>query len=78
MDTTILKTHITELLATIKDERFLQSVNAMIQAYVADVSLSQEEKAAIDEGLKDIEEGRTRTHEQVKQNTKNRYPNLWK
>jgi len=77
MDTTTLKTHITELLATIEDERFLQSVNAMIQAYVADVPLSQEEKAAIDEGLNDIEEGRTLTNEQVKQNMKKRYPNLF-
>lgn len=40
--------------------------------------LSKEQKAAIDEGINDLEEGRISSHEQVMEETKKRYPNLHK
>lgn len=41
-------------------------------------TLTKAQKEAIDEGLRDLEEGRTSSHEQVMEETKKRYPNLLK
>lgn len=76
MDKAILKDHIIELIGNIEDQRFLESMSAMLEAYVGKTALSPEEKAAIEEGLKDMEEGRTVSHEQLKKETASRYPNL--
>ena len=78
MDTTTLKSQINELLTTVEDERFLRSITAMLQAYVAEAPLvlSEEEKLAIDEGEQDVQAGRTLSHQKVKQNTQARYPHL--
>ena len=40
--------------------------------------LTKAQKKAIDQGLKDLEEGRVIPHQQVMQETKKRYPNLFK
>jgi predicted transcriptional regulator len=66
MDKAILKDHIIELIGNIEDQRFLESMSAMLEAYVGKVKLSDEEKAAVEEGLKDMEEGRTMSHEKMK------------
>lgn len=42
------------------------------------VSLSREEKDAIDKGLQSISEGRHRSHVEVKEESKRKYPNLFK
>jgi len=76
MDKAILRDHIIELIGNIEDQRFLESMSAMLEAYVGKTALSAEEKAAIEEGLKDMEEGRTISHEQLKKDTASRYPNL--
>lgn len=76
MDKAILKDHIIELIGTIEDQRFLESMRAMMEAYVGKVALSDEEKAAIAEGLKDMEEGKTISHDQLKKDTASRYLNL--
>lgn len=82
MEITTLKDHIADLLTTVDDERFLKSISAMLQTYLAGSTLSAEEKAAIDEGVRDVEAGRVVDHQQVKQNTQVRYPhlqpNVWK
>jgi len=41
-------------------------------------TLSKEQKEAINEGINDLEEGRISSHEQVREETKKRYPNLHK
>jgi hypothetical protein len=41
-------------------------------------TLTKAQKEGIDEGLRDLDEGRTSTHEQVMEETKKRYPNLLK
>jgi predicted transcriptional regulator len=76
MDKAILKDHIIELIGNIEDQRFLESMSAMLEAYVGKVKLSDEEKAAVEEGLKDMEEGKTVSHQQLKKDTASRYPNL--
>jgi len=76
MNKEILKSYIVELVGSIDDQRFLESMSAMLEAYVGKTALSAEEKAAIEEGLKDMEEGRTISHEQLKKDTASRYPNL--
>jgi predicted transcriptional regulator len=76
MDKAILKDHIIELIGNIEDQRFLESISAMLEAYAGKVKLSDEEKAAIEEGLKDMEEGKTVSHQQLKKDTASRYPNL--
>jgi predicted transcriptional regulator len=41
-------------------------------------TLTKAQKDAIDQGLRDLEEGRTSSHEEVMEETKKRYPNLLK
>ena len=41
-------------------------------------SLTKAQKKAIDEGILDLEEGRTIPHEQVVEETRRRYPDLFK
>ena len=84
MSTVTLKAQINELLNTVEDERFLQSITAMLRTYVAEetITLTSEEKAAIEKGLQDAEAGRLISHQQVKQNSQARYselnPKSWK
>ena len=84
MSTVTLKAQINELLNTVEDERFLQSITAMLRTYVAEetITLTSEEKAAIEKGLQDVEAGRLISHQQVKQNSQARYselnPKSWK
>ena len=78
MSTVTLKAQINELLNIVKDERFLQSITAMLRTYVAEetITLTSEEKAAIEKGLQDVEAGRLISHQQVKQNSQARYSGL--
>lgn len=77
MDAKTLKAQITELLMNVDDERFLQSLNAMLQSFVDDKStLTEEEKAALDKGLEDVKNGNVTTHQQITQRSKARYPDL--
>lgn len=41
-------------------------------------SLSKVQEVAIDQGLNDLDEGRVHSHEQVMEETRQRYPNLFK
>lgn len=41
-------------------------------------SLSKVQEVAIDQGLNDLDEGRVHLHEQVMEETRQRYPNLFK
>lgn len=77
MDNNALKAQITELLMNVEDERFLQSLNAMLQTFVDDkIVLTTEEKAAVKKGEEDAEAGNVVTHQQIMQKSKARYPNL--
>lgn len=54
------------------EERFFSNRSEFIRAAIRDaltptVKLSQEAREALEEGLKDIEEGRTHSHEEVKE-----------
>ena len=78
MNASGLKAQISELLNTVEDERFLQSITAMLEAYVAEepIILTSEESTAVDKGLQDAEAGRLVNHQQIKQNSQARYPSL--
>ncbi len=78
MNTSGLKAQISELLNTVEDERFLQSITAMLEAYVAEepIILTSEESTAVDKGLQDAEAGRLVSHQQMKQSSQARYPSL--
>jgi predicted transcriptional regulator len=78
VSTISLKAQINELLNTVEDERFLKSITAMLQTYVAEetIPLTSEERAAVERGLQDVEAGRLISHQQVKQNSQARYPGL--
>lgn len=77
MDTRMLKALITELLMNVDDERFLQSLSAMLQSFVDDKNtLTEEEKAALYKGLADAKSGNITTHQEIIQKSKSRYPDL--
>ncbi len=77
MNTKALKAQITDLLMNVEDERFLQSLSAMLQSFVDDKDiLTKEEKAIIDKGLEDVEAGNVSTQQEIMQASKERYPDL--
>ncbi len=63
----------------IKDESFLNAMYTIVSAKNVDNhidlwdTLSKQEKAAIEKGLKDIEEGNVFSHESVRKAIKTRY-----
>ena len=78
MSTTTLKAQINKLLADVEDERFLQSVTAMLQTYLLDepITLNSEEVSAVEEGEQDITSGHFTNHRDVIRNSQKRYPAL--
>lgn len=63
-------------LFAIQKESILDEIEALLTYESA--SLTQEQKKAIDMGLKSLDDDNKIPHEQVVNETKNRYPNLFK
>lgn len=76
MSTTTLKAQISKLLTSVEDERFLHSITAMLQTYVADQPALTPEEDAIKEGWQDMKAGRLLSQQQIKENSQVRYPTL--
>lgn len=79
MDIKAEKINLIQWLAGIEDAKIINQLK-MLQITFQEkepVALTKEEKAAIDQGLRSIEAGQTKTHEEVKNSTKNKYPNLF-
>jgi predicted transcriptional regulator len=68
MTKTEMKQSIHDLVDTIEDESKLEQIQEMLGYWVnkEKVSVSPEEMEAIEEGLKDVEEGRTISYEDFK------------
>jgi predicted transcriptional regulator len=69
MTTAKLKSKVIDKIKTIEDAELLESVYNMIESDLnlqVSMKLSKEQIAAIEEGRKDIREGRTFTDEEVK------------
>jgi len=79
MDVQAEKLSLIEWITKIDDEHIIRQIRALQNAnqnYLPD--LSNEEKLAIDIGLKSIEEGKVHSHESVMKSTKEKYPQLFK
>lgn len=65
MTKTEIKQSIHDLVDTVEDESKLEQIQEMLGYWVnkEEVSVSPEEMEAIEEGLKDVEEGRTISYE---------------
>ena len=63
-------------LLTIQKEAVLDKIEALLTKETPSLTLDQ--KQAIDKGIKSIEEERVSSHENVMDDTKKRYPNLFK
>jgi predicted transcriptional regulator len=70
------KISLAQRLFAIQKETLLDKIEALL-AYES-TSLTQEQKKAIDKGLESLDDGNKTTHEQVMNETKSRYPNLFK
>ena len=79
MSTAELKNYLVKQIIDIEDESLLEKVKFYVSSLVKgkDVDfwdeLSDEDKADIDAGLQDIEEGRTFPHEEVMMEIKTKY-----
>jgi len=76
MDYQADKISLIQWLASLNDLQVIEELKAM-RSRTAN-TLNPEEKAKIDQGLSSIEAGRIKTHEQVQQSTKEKYPQLFK
>ena len=77
MDIQADKLNLIEWIAGINDSRIIRQFKSL-QKSNQEHSLTSEEKSAIEEGLKSIEEGKVHTHESVMESTMEKYPNLFK
>lgn len=71
------KINLAQLLFTIQKESILDVIEDVLKRETAS-SLTKEQKMAIDEGLKSLEDNGGISHQNVMAETKNRYPNLFK
>lgn len=69
------KISLAQRLFAIQQETILDKIEALL-SYESTV-LTKEQKKAIDLGLKSLDDGRRIPHEQVMDETKKRYPNLF-
>ena len=61
------------------DEASLEALYTILETHTSNkISLTEAEKKAIDDGLASIEQGNTYTHEEVMNEMKEKYPNLYK
>lgn len=74
------KLDIIQWLAQVNDSRVIKKFMLLKKSNEESIvaNLSQEEKEAIDKGLQSISEGRFKSHEEVIEATKNKYPTLFK
>lgn len=81
MDIQAEKLSIIQWLAGINDKAVIKQLKALKKSKEeseAVVVLSPEEKKAVEKGLKSIKEGKVRSHREVMQATKKKYPQLFK
>ena len=80
MDIQADKLSLIKWLAGINDSRIIRQFKSLQKSSQeqVNVSLTPEEKSAIDQGLKSIAEGRVHTHKSIMQSTREKYPNLFK
>jgi predicted transcriptional regulator len=74
------KLDIIQWLAKINDSKIIRQFVLLkrMSEEAGPLTLSQEEKEAIEKGLKAVEEGRYQTHEEVMAATKKKYAHLFK
>jgi len=70
------KISLAQRLFAIQKETLLDKIEALL--VYESTSLTQEQKKAIDMGLKSLDDENKTPHDQVMNETKNRYPNLFK
>lgn len=70
------KISLAQRLFAIQKETILDKIEALLAH--ESTSITEEQKKAIDLGLKSLDEGNKIPHEQVMDETKSRYPNLFK
>ena len=79
MSTTEIKSYLHQLISDMDDESLLNKAKSLLTSLVKGKEvdfwdeLSDEDKADIDAGSKDIEEGRTFPHEEVMKEIKTKY-----
>ena len=80
MDIQADKLSLIEWIAGINDSQIIRQFKSLQKSNVeqVNVSLTPEEKSAIEQGLKSIAKGKVHTHESVMQSTKAKHPNLFK
>ncbi len=74
------KLDIIQWLAQVNDSRVIKKFMLLKKSSEESIvaNLSHEEKEAIDKGLQSINEGRFKSHEEVIEATKSKYPTLFK
>ena len=78
MDIQAEKLNIIQWLAGINDGNVILKIKELKKSNEEILAISIEEKVAIDKGLKSIEEGRFKTHEEVVHATKKKYSQVFK
>ena len=69
------KISLAQRLFAIQQEAILDKIEALLSF---ESTLTPDQKKAIDEGIKDLDDGKSSSHQQVMDDTIKRYPNLFK
>ena len=73
------KLEIIEWLAKVNDSKIIEQFMLLKKSNEeGSLNLSQEEREAIDKGLQSIEDKKSKSHEEVMEATRNRYPHLFR
>jgi len=74
------KINLIQWLASIEDVKIIRQLKMLRNTIQQKehVTLTNEEKAAIDKGLQSIKDGHVQSHEEVMKSTREKYPNLFK
>ncbi|MEQ9289249.1 MAG: hypothetical protein RIG77_20145 [Cyclobacteriaceae bacterium] len=80
MDLQTEKLHLIQWLTGVNDLSVIKQFKALqkISQEKADRVVTEEEKSAIDQGLKSIAAGKVHSDDEVRQSTKQKYPDLFK
>ena len=80
MDIQAEKRDLIHWLKATNDPKTIKLLQTFRQSHeeATDFEISDEEKAAIDQGLDSINQGRVVTHDEVMQSAKEKFPNLFK
>lgn len=72
------KNNLIQWISETEDEGLIHRIKMLFETSPVNTNLSKEEKKAVDEGIRAIEKGEMKSHDEVKQLTKEKFSHLYR